>query len=172
MTWKLLNIAQDGLKYAEIAFAKKAKFLVDENLEGAVVELLREIGWNALGVSEIGLNGHEDEDVFAAAWREDRVLLTNDRDYLNGRRFPEHKNPGVIVLPDASFGSDDFIRALRLVVHIIGPMRNLFKKAKVEISRDNTMTVILRNFETGEMEKNRYLLGAHNETYEWVDENK
>jgi hypothetical protein len=27
------------------------------------------------------------------------VLLTHDKDYLNDRQYPFHRNPGVIILP-------------------------------------------------------------------------
>jgi len=43
--------------------------------------------------------------VFAFAWRERRVLLTLDRDYLDDRRFPENRNSGVVILSGG--GGDD-----------------------------------------------------------------
>ena len=82
------------------AFAKKARFLVDETLGESFVGALHDLGYNAIGVAQLGLTGHSDEDVFAAAWRERRILLTQDHDFLDDRRFPPHSNPGVVVLPD------------------------------------------------------------------------
>jgi len=82
-------------------FRRKARFLVDESLGASVAEVLRGQGWNARYVRELSLEGRSDEEVFARAWAEDRILLTHDTDFLDDRRFPPHRNPGVVVLPGA-----------------------------------------------------------------------
>jgi predicted nuclease of predicted toxin-antitoxin system len=47
----------------------------------------------------VGLGGRSDEEIFAYAWREKRIIWTHDRDFLDDKRFPVHRNPGVLVLP-------------------------------------------------------------------------
>jgi predicted nuclease of predicted toxin-antitoxin system len=59
---------------------------------------LREKKLNVKDVYEEGLEGRPDEDVMAFAWDTQRVLLTHDRDFLDDRKFPANRNPGVIVL--------------------------------------------------------------------------
>ena len=81
---------------------KKTSFLVDESVDLAVAVAFRLAGFKAVHVSEIGLDGHSDEDVFARAWREDRVILTHDADSLNDRAFPPQRNPGAVLLPGTS----------------------------------------------------------------------
>jgi len=54
-------------------------------------------------VGEVGVEGKSDEDVFAFGWRDDRINLTHDQDFLNDWRFPFHRNPGVIVLPGGNW---------------------------------------------------------------------
>jgi predicted nuclease of predicted toxin-antitoxin system len=92
-------------------FRKKNRILVDESLGVEVAVYLREKGYNALFVGEAGLAGRGDEDVFAFAWRERRMLWTHDRDFLDDARFPEHRNPGIVVLPGA--GGDDQAMSMR-----------------------------------------------------------
>src|SRR3990172_6362415 len=91
------------LTKAEIAAprrdTKKARFVVDESMDVEVASWLRRQRFDAVHVSDVGLAGHTDEDVCAYAWREDRVLLTHDADFLTDRRFPPQRNPGVVVLP-------------------------------------------------------------------------
>src|SRR5262249_41029059 len=83
---------QARLTKAEVPAArrdrKKAGFLVDESVDVEVALRLRREGFTADHVSEVGLDGHSDEDVFAYGWREDRIILTHDTDFLNNRRFP------------------------------------------------------------------------------------
>src|SRR6266566_9690670 len=102
--------ASDHRKYR-----KKARFLVDESVDPAVAGLLTSIGWSAPHVTEVGLAGHSDEDVLAFAHREDRILLTHDPDFLNNRRFPHHRNPGLIVLPGSQGNRQTVLDALNLV---------------------------------------------------------
>src|SRR5438132_438714 len=81
---------------------KKARFLVDENLGEEVAQVLRAEGFNSQFVSEAGLRRHDDTDVFAYALRTDRVLLTHDPDFLDDRKYPQNRNPGLVVLPGGS----------------------------------------------------------------------
>lgn len=173
MAWKRLpDPSSDEKAGIEKEFGKKAKFLVDENLEGDTTEILRHLGWNARNISDLGLKGHEDREIFAAAWREDRMLLTNDSDFLDDKNFPEYRNPGVIILPDAKIESDTFINALRIVIHIFGPLREAYRKSKIVISNDGTIKIINRDHDTGVMTHQRYRLGKHGETYQWTEPNQ
>jgi predicted nuclease of predicted toxin-antitoxin system len=54
------------------------RFLADENVSRLVVERLRTSGFD---VEYVHSRGAPDEDVLAGAVREDRVLLTEDRDF-------------------------------------------------------------------------------------------
>jgi hypothetical protein len=72
---------QDEVNAFTDQFRKKARFLVDESLGVEVARVLRAQGWNAKYVAEVGLQGHSDEDVFALAWADDRIVLTHDTDF-------------------------------------------------------------------------------------------
>src|SRR5437899_2423044 len=114
-------------------YRKKARFLVDESLGRNVAMLLRRAGWNVKYVDEVRLTGHSDEDVLAYAFRDDRVLLTHDGDFLSVRRFPHHRNPGVVVLPGADGNEDALLRALGKMLLVVGAARNLFRACRIVI---------------------------------------
>ena len=56
------------------------KWLADENVEKAIIDLLRKRGFDVKVISEVSPR-LEDEAVLAIANREDRLLLTNDKDF-------------------------------------------------------------------------------------------
>lgn len=69
------------------------RLLVDENLSRRVAVLLREAGHDAAHVAERGLASARDDDVFALAASEDRVLISEDTDFgallaRSGDRLP------------------------------------------------------------------------------------
>lgn len=148
---------------------KKTRFLVDENLGPGVAELLREAGWNAKYVGEVGLEGHDDSDVFAFAFRESRILLTHDADYLDDRRFPPHRNPGVVVLPGASGEDRELLRALGAMLSVVGPFRDVWSDAKIRISPVGDWTVNSRDPIHGANRVTRYRFPKHGMPLEWHD---
>ena len=60
--------------------------------------------------------------MFAAAWSEGQVVVTHDADFLDNRRFPPHRNPGVILIRPGADGRDDQgrIRCLAKALRIAG----------------------------------------------------
>jgi len=119
----------------------KTRFLVDENLGADVARVLCSHGWNSAFVEEVGLKGHDDEDVFAYCWKHDRMILTHDDDFLNDRRYPPHRNPGVIVLPGGSGEIDALCKALLGVVELIAPYRNAHRNVKIRITKEGQWTI-------------------------------
>jgi predicted nuclease of predicted toxin-antitoxin system len=54
------------------------RFLVDENLPGAVAELLRADGHDVLAVAPSAFRSADDTELWALAARERRVVVTRD----------------------------------------------------------------------------------------------
>lgn len=82
-------------------------------MDEGIVALIREFKYPAICVKDCGLSGKPDENVMAFAWRERRMLVTHDQDFLDDRRFPPHRNPGVVTLPALPLDSDGFLLAFR-----------------------------------------------------------
>jgi predicted nuclease of predicted toxin-antitoxin system len=171
MPWKPLNDPdpEESAAFAK-AFRKRARFLVDESLGIGVTRYLREAGWNAKDVSDVGLSGHPDEDVFAFAGRDDRVLLTHDEDFLDDRAFPPHRNPGVIVLPGGAGDESALVQALEHMLGLVGTTRELWRGSKVVMAGDGTVTVIDRKHDTGAMTKTRYRFTRSGPALIWEDD--
>jgi hypothetical protein len=171
MTWRRVPEAPEKEVEAFVKqFRKKARFLVDESLGRNVADVLRDYGWNTKYVGDLGLDGHSDEDVFARAWADDRILLTHDRDFLDDRRFPPHRNPGLVVLPGAEGNEAALLLALAGLVSFVGPFREGYRRDKVHVSADAEWTFIRRNVDTGAMEKRRFRIPPNGPMEEWTDE--
>ena len=124
-------------------------------------------GYNAVFANEVGLSGHSDQDIFSNAWREKRILWTHDRDFLNDARFPEHRNPGLVILP----GGDGDKRAMEVGVAtalaIFGHGPALWSKTKSIVSSTGEMTIRRRNHVTGDIRVSRYRMTKGRYAEEW-----
>jgi predicted nuclease of predicted toxin-antitoxin system len=58
------------------------KFLLDENISYRVASHLKAAGHDAVHVSEVGLTSANDAVVLGRAYDEDRVLVSNDHDFV------------------------------------------------------------------------------------------
>lgn len=74
------------------------KFLADQDVYQPTVNFLRAIGHDVVCVREIGMARASDEEILKQAHREQRILLTRDKDFgaLVFLRMQEHS--GVILL--------------------------------------------------------------------------
>jgi predicted nuclease of predicted toxin-antitoxin system len=72
------------------------KFLLDENLSSLHAITLRNLGYDAISVADLGLCGADDSIVREEAIRHQRVLVTLDADFANLLRFPIDRTPGVV----------------------------------------------------------------------------
>jgi predicted nuclease of predicted toxin-antitoxin system len=118
---------------------KRARFLVDESLGVEVARQVRDLGWNVKFVKEIGLLGHSDEDVLA--YKDNRVILTHDDDFLNNHRFPPTINPGVVVIPGASGDETALAKAVGQVLALFGNLGDFFNGSKISITSEGIWTV-------------------------------
>ena len=80
--------------------AGRPRVYVDANVPSGVVAYMRQrLGWDALFVVEDdALRRASDDEHYVVAARLGRTLITLDRDYLDERRFPDTRSPGVVVL--------------------------------------------------------------------------
>ncbi len=151
-------------------FRRKARFLVDESVGVDVARLLQRSGWNARFVGDVKLLGREDEDILAFAMRDDRVLLTHDRDFLDWQRFPEHRNPGVVLLPGSQGDVVALVEALRWTMSIVGEFREIWRKSVVQITGAGEFIVRGREMETGAVTTRRYRMAPDGGVDIWDDQ--
>lgn len=73
------------------------RFKVDENLPEELTQLLRESGWDYLGIVEQRLGGARDPRINEVCDAENRILITFDLGFSNIRAYAPEGHPGFIV---------------------------------------------------------------------------
>lgn len=158
MPWEPIDVTDDEVRAATQLFAKRTRILIDENIPKEVADFLRGRGHNVTTVEEAGLAGHPDENVLGLAQKEDRLVLTHDDDFLDDRKFPPHRNPGVVVLPGGNGDQDALALALLDYMTVFGPYRETTRNSKIVMQKGRVIKLTSRNFESGAMETNYFRL--------------
>lgn len=70
----------------------------DENLPTEAALQLNNLGHDVHTVQQENLLGHPDYEIWGAAQREQRCLITQDLDFSDARRFVPGKHCGIILL--------------------------------------------------------------------------
>jgi predicted nuclease of predicted toxin-antitoxin system len=74
------------------------KIKLDENLPKVLCQHLIRLGHDVETVPDEGLAGHQDAEVWDAAQREDRFLITQDLDFSDARRFGPGIHHGLLLV--------------------------------------------------------------------------
>lgn len=164
MAWQQLPEAP---KSVVDAFRGKARILVDENLGEGVALFLRAQGCNVEFANDVGLAGKGDEEIAAYAWREKRMIWTHDRDFLSDTLLPEHRNPGVVVLPGGDGDLSSMVGGLRTAMTVFGHGGQMWSKTKSTVTPDGEMSIRSRNA-AGQMTTERYRL-TNGGVEQWED---
>lgn len=166
MPWKKLDLpTTDEQREIDQEYRGKARFLVDESMGSAVATYLSEKGYNTKSTGDEGLEGRSDEDVFALAWKSERIIVTHDADFLDDRRFPPHRNPGIILVRPGSSGRDDYglLVCLYKATLMAGAHAQWFEGRKLDFSSKDLLTV------TSPGTRQRYLWERHRDVMIWED---
>jgi hypothetical protein len=167
MPWRSLPTPSESeLRELKSEFRGRVRLLVDENAGPEVTSFLKDGGFNVKYVDDFGLCGRSDEDVFAVAWKEGRVIVTHDRDFLDNRQFPPHRNPGVIVIGPGADGRDDegLRRCLVLSLMLAGDFASWYVGKKIEFTSGETLTIY-----GADHSKKKYKWPRGGDAMEWVD---
>lgn len=74
------------------------KIKLDENLPARLADLLKSWNHDTDTVGDEGLNGRADTDVWAAAKRDNRLLITQDLDFSDIHQFRPGTHPGLLLV--------------------------------------------------------------------------
>ena len=74
------------------------RFLTDEDIPRSTARILRDAGFDAVDVRDVGLRGKSDALVYAYAQREERLLITCDMGFSNILKFPPSQSMGLLVV--------------------------------------------------------------------------
>jgi predicted nuclease of predicted toxin-antitoxin system len=74
------------------------KIKLDENLPLQLAALLREFGHDVHGVKDELLAGHADSEIWEAAQKESRFLITQDLDFSDSRKFVPGSHHGILLV--------------------------------------------------------------------------
>ncbi|RPH61532.1 MAG: hypothetical protein EHM81_04055 [Chloroflexi bacterium] len=79
------------------------RFLTDEDVPRSTARVLRDAGFDAVDVRDVGLRGKSDAQVYAFAQHENRLLITCDLGFSNILNFPPAESAGLLVvrIPDS-----------------------------------------------------------------------
>jgi predicted nuclease of predicted toxin-antitoxin system len=79
------------------------RFITDEDVPRSTARVLRDAGFDAVDVRDVGLRGKSDDVVFNYAQKENRLLITCDMGFSNILNFPPPENQGILVvrIPDS-----------------------------------------------------------------------
>lgn len=165
MPWKPIKITKHEESWFRRTFGKKARFLLDENLDGEPAAEMRSEGWNTKTAQEAGLIHRSDEDVVAYAWRHNRILITTDADFSDERRFPPNRNPGIVIVPSGHDG----VAAIATILPLVGDYRELYRGDVIQVDRGGTISIRSTKHD-GSRKTTRYRFSRGPDPLEWVDE--
>jgi predicted nuclease of predicted toxin-antitoxin system len=74
------------------------KIKLDENLPADIAEVLTVLGHDVHTVPDENLGGKSDDVIFMAAIGEGRLLVTQDLDFSDVRRFKPGTHPGIVLI--------------------------------------------------------------------------
>ena len=96
--------------------AKRLSFLADESCDFSVIRALRQVGYSVHAIAEISPS-LPDEDVLESAVAENRLLLTEDKDFGEWVFAHQHAMTGVLLLRYPASARSSMVAA---VIDLIG----------------------------------------------------
>jgi len=92
------------------------KIKLDENLPARLAGILSTRGHDVHTVPDENLSGRSDADIWQAACKEGRLLVTQDMDFSDVRRFAPDTHAGLLLLRLREPGAQALIDAVTAVV--------------------------------------------------------
>ena len=115
------------------------KFLTDENISPSLVNALRSRGYDVKDIKEKKLFGISDNEVIILAFKENRIIITHDKDFANLLNYSSIKHKGVILL---RFKNQSPKNVIGLFIPILGQLKENKIKKSLTIIGDDYIKII------------------------------
>ena len=96
------------------------RFHLDENVSKAIADALRQEGIDVTTAPETGLLGADDEEHIAFAQKENRVIFTQDDDFLR-LHHTGARHDGIIYTKKGTRSIGEILRSLLLIWEVFDP---------------------------------------------------
>ena len=143
MPWRLLEIEKPTRKELH-STSGKAKFYADHNLDESVVHVLQRLKYDVETARDVGAEAQPDTFHYKRGFRNRRVLVTHDKDYLDNSQFPLSQTAGVVILDVDTTKTEQLARAPEVVDTILGGLAPVLMGMKVVVHSDYTITFTQR----------------------------
>lgn len=143
MSWFLVDF-----DYSSIP-KKKCRYLIDNNISIDIPNFLEKRGYKTFRLVDLRLQDRDDEFLYQYAYEKGLVILTQDKGFLNHRRFRFQSNPTVIVFQKGSF---DYSESMYILLKCVSPYSWAFSESKIYITSDGIVNIFCRD-ETGKIIK-------------------
>ncbi len=143
MAWTKLDLSV-ATKADMEPLTGEVSFYADHNVDASIVYVLEHHRYDVESAADVQGQRQPDEFHFRRAFKSKRVLLTQDKDYLDNSRFPLSQTCGVVVFNVDTADTGQIARALQIVDTIFGGMAPALRQKKFVVNSDYTITMIER----------------------------
>ena len=115
------------------------KFLADENISNYLVKALRNNGYNVKDIKEEKFFGISDKEILNLAIKENRTVITHDKDFANLLNYNLVKHKGVILLRYTNQSPQNVVK---LLIPLLEKLKESKIKRSLVIISDNYVKMI------------------------------
>lgn len=94
------------------------KVILDADIPHSFLFGLKNKGYDVVDVRDISKAALSDEEIFALACKEKRILITRDLDFSNILRYPPKESSGIIVLRTYLLPKEDMFKIILKVLEL------------------------------------------------------